>query len=65
MIGKEPKNKKWIKSSEIVDAGTKVYGFRVDNVHNETYRMWNGFMRNAVGDQNIEIIEERGEDEED
>lgn len=41
-------DKKWIRSGQIVDTGAKVYGYRVDNVHNETYRMWNGMTRNAA-----------------
>ena len=28
--------------------GARIYGFRVDNVQNETYRMMNGFERNAL-----------------
>lgn len=24
---------KWVRSGEVIDAGTKIYGFRVDNVH--------------------------------
>jgi len=40
----------------VIDAGTKIYGFRVDNVHQETYRMLSGMNRNAAGEQEIEII---------
>lgn len=40
----------------MIDAGTKIYGFRVDNVHQETYRMLSGMNRNAAGEQEIEII---------
>ena len=41
-IASQKDDKKWIRSGQIVDTGAKVYGYRVDNVHNETYRMWNG-----------------------
>jgi len=48
---------KWLRSGEAVGAGAKVYGFRVDNVHNETYRMLNGMHRNAVnGEEEIELV---------
>ena len=62
-IGQQQDDKKWIRSGQIIDTGAKVYGYRVDNVHNETYRMWNGMQRNALtGDQEIEVIQEE-EDE--
>ena len=49
----------------MIDAGAKVYGFRVDNVHSETYRMWNGMQRNAVnGEEIIEMIGQENEDSE-
>ena len=57
-------DKKWIRSGQVVDTGAKVYGYRVDNVHNETYRMWNGMQRNAgrhSGD--IEVIQEEDDEE--
>ena len=45
-----------------MDTGAKVYGYRVDNVHNETYRMWNGMQRNAHGgEMDIEVIQEEQE----
>ena len=52
-----------MRTGEAIDAGAKVYGFRVDNVHSEAYRMLNGMCRNAI-DQELEIIdgEEGSED---
>lgn len=48
---------KWIKAGEAVGAGAKVYGHRVDHIHNQTYRMLNGMNRNATtGDEEIDII---------
>jgi superfamily I DNA and/or RNA helicase len=38
-----------------------VYGYRVDNVHNETYRMWNGMVRNAAIDDGIPEDDEEDE----
>ena len=40
-------DKKWIKTGEAIGAGAQVYGFRVDNVHTETYRMLSGITRNV------------------
>jgi hypothetical protein len=48
-----------LRSGEVIGAGAKVYGFRVDNVHHETYRLLNGMSR---GGQNAdEEQEENGE----
>ena len=55
-LAQQKDDKKWIKSGQIIDTGAKVYGYRVDNVHNETYRMWNGMQRNALQEEDIEII---------
>ncbi len=56
---------KWIRSGEAIDAGAKIYGFRVDNVHNETYRMLNGMTRNVASEQEIAIIGNESESDED
>ena len=61
-ISEQDPGKKWIKSGQVVDTGAKVYGYRVDNVHNETYRMWNGMLRNAALEDGA--IAEEDEDEE-
>ena len=48
---------KWLRAGDAIGANAKVYGFRVDNVHNETYRILNGMNRNALtGDEEIDII---------
>ena len=56
-ISQQKEDKKWIRSGQVVDTGAKVYGFRVDNVNNETYRMWNGMLRNME-----DIDEQEGEE---
>ena len=57
-------DKKWVRTGEAIDAAAKVYGFRVDNVHSETYRMLNGMNRNVhAGEQELELIGEENEDE--
>ena len=49
-------DKKWINTGEAIKASAQVYGFRVDNVHSETYRMLNGIHRNARnGEQELEL----------
>lgn len=58
-ISKLPAATKWLRSGEAIGAGAKIYGFRVDNVHNETYRILSGLRRNE-----IEVIREGGSDEE-
>lgn len=38
-------------------AGAKIYGYRVDNVHMETYRILGGLHRHGIqGDQELELI---------
>lgn len=47
-----------MRSGEAIGAGSKLYGFRVDNVHNETYRLLNGMSRGGVSNiEEIEIID--------
>ena len=55
-------DKKWIRTGEAIDAGAKVYGFRVDNVHHTAYKMLNVMSRN-VSDQ-LGVIKEDEESEE-
>ena len=58
-VGSLPASTKWLRSGEVIGAGAKVYGFRVDNVHHETYRLLNGMSRgNQTAD---EIQEENGQ----
>ena len=54
-------DKKWVRTGEAIDAGAKVYGFRVDNVHHSAYRMLNTIAR--TGNEQLEVISE-GEDSE-
>ena len=51
---------KWTRTGEALGAGAKVYGFRVDNVHTETYKMMSCLNRNQNGVQEIELLQ--GED---
>ena len=55
-MSQQTDSNKWIRSGDVIDASTKIYGFRVDNVHTETYRMLNGMTRNAAGEQEVEIV---------
>jgi hypothetical protein len=46
-------------------AGAKIYGYRVDNVHMETYRILGGLHRHGIqGDHEIELIINGGGNEE-
>ena len=38
---------KWLRSAEALGAGAKIYGFRVDNVHMDTYKMLSSLTRNG------------------
>lgn len=49
---------KWLRSGEAIGAGAKVYGYRVDNVHNETYRILNGMVRGGVVNDELEVVNE-------
>ena len=60
-ISTQKPEQKWVRSGQVVDTGAKVYGYRVDNVHNETYRMWNGMVRNAAIDDGIPEDDEEDE----
>jgi condensin complex subunit 2 len=35
----------WFKASAGMDASSKIYGFRVDQVHSETYKVHGGLHR--------------------
>ena len=37
---------KWLRTGEALGAGAKIYGFRVDHVHNDTYKMMSCLARN-------------------
>lgn len=47
---------KWLRTGEALGAGAKVYGFRVDHVHNDTYKMMSSLSRNQEGEQVIELL---------
>ena len=47
---------KWLRTGEALGAGAKIYGFRVDNVHTDTYKMVSSLARNQGGDQEIELL---------
>jgi hypothetical protein len=49
---------KWLRSGEVISVGGKVYGFRVDNVHNTVYKMLGNMQRGVCED----IIEEEEEE---
>ena len=53
-----PAATKWLRSGEAIGAGAKVYGFRVDNVHNETYRILNGMARGGQIPDEIDVVGE-------
>ena len=55
-------DKKWVRTGEAIDAGAKVYGFRVDNIHSTAYKMLNVMARN-VNDQQLGVIKEDEESE--
>ena len=55
----------WQKASASLDVSAKVYGYRVDSVHSETFQFLGGLNRNKKGEnQNKENIEEEKEIEE-
>ena len=37
---------KWLRTGEAIGAGAKIYGFRVDNVHSDAYKMLSSLARN-------------------
>jgi condensin complex subunit 2 len=47
---------KWLRTGEAIGAGAKIYGFRVDNVHYDTYKMLNAVSRNGGENQQIDIV---------
>ena len=51
-----PAATKWLRSGEAIGAGAKVYGYRVDNVHNETYRILNGMARGGQIPDEIDVV---------
>ena len=54
---------KWLRTGEALGAGAKIYGFRVDNVHIDAYKMMSSLARNQNGEQEIELIQEKDNDD--
>jgi hypothetical protein len=48
-------NTKWLHSGETIGAGAKTYGYRVEIVHNEIYRMLNGMQRGKLKFQEVKL----------
>ena len=47
---------KWLRTGEVIGAGAKIYGFRVDNVHSNTYKMISTLARNGAEGDEIQIV---------
>lgn len=56
---------KWIRTGEALGAGAKIYGFRVDNVHIDTYKMMSTLSRGGNVDEEIDIIPQQGQNDND
>ena len=54
----------WQKASASLDVSAKVYGYRVDSVHSETFQFLGGLNRNKKGEAVKENAEEEKENEE-
>jgi len=48
----------WLKASASLDASAKIYGYRVDSVHSETFKFLGGLTRadnlNTINEENEE-----------
>ena len=44
---------KWLRTGQALGAGAKIYGFRVDNVHYDAYKIMGSLARGSNGE--IEI----------
>jgi condensin complex subunit 2 len=47
----------WQKASASLDASAKIYGFRVDSVHSETFKFLSGLNRTDYKEDNIDLVE--------
>lgn len=56
-IANLPSATKWLRSGEAIGAGAKVYGYRVDNLHNETYRILNGMVRGGAQQEELAVVQ--------
>ena len=54
---------KWLRTGEALGAGAKIYGYRVDHVHNDTYKMMSSLARNQNGEQIIELVQNQDNDD--
>ena len=56
---------KWMRTGEALGAGAKIYGFRVDNVHSDAYKMMGSLARNQNGEVELEILQDSDQEDED
>ena len=56
---------KWMRTGEALGAGAKIYGFRVDNVHNDAYKMMGSLARNQNGEVELEILQDTDQEDQD
>jgi len=61
-ISSLPIAQKWLRSGEAIGAGAKVYGYRVDNVNNETYRIINCMVRGGAVNEDLAVVSESDEE---
>ena len=54
----------WQRASASLDVSAKVYGYRVDSVHSETYKFLGGLNRNKKGEEQKENEEEKENEDE-
>lgn len=52
------KEESWAKTSEGIAAGSKIYGFRVDNINKKVHNVLNGFHRTNTNFQDKQEVEE-------
>ena len=53
----------WVKTGEALGAGAKIYGYRVDYVHMQTYKFLSELHRkNDNGENEFELVEEDNKD---
>jgi hypothetical protein len=52
----------WQKASASLDASAKIYGYRVDSVHTETFKFLGGLSRAEAKDDVSEIMEDNKRD---
>ena len=60
MLKEGGQEESWAKTSEVIAAGSRIYGFRVDNVNKKAHNLINGFHRT-----NTEFLNEDDQDAKD